>query len=345
MPTITFNNDTMIVTRSGAFVLDSFLRQGVAYPHSCRSGQCGRCKSKILSGEIKHEACDSQVLTTEERQAGYFLACRARVLSDLHIEKIDRHTHPDNSGVIVSAERVSDSVTQLLVQPDKDCFYLAGQYVDLKIGELPERPYSMAGNSNAGFLEFHIRKVEGGLVSNFVYEELPVGEGVRFSSPQGIACIDATPQRNVLLVASGTGLAPILSIIRELGQRGFRREMKLYFAARRQRDFYFVDEIEKLDQQFENLSVSLIQQEPSSSVRYGELDAIVAEELGNPFDVTCFLAGSPALVQQVRGALLKQGVDQRNIFSDEFLHRGDVSATEHVPAIEKKGWFGLPLFR
>lgn len=347
MATITIINDNSCITaKRGQFVLQGALRQGIHYPHSCRSGQCGHCKSKVHSGEIKHEMHDPHVLSEEEKQAGYFLPCRARVMSDLVIEwSTENDALLSTRAIVKQVEQLSENIARLVLQPQLPVPFHAGQYLHLEIDDLPPRPYSMANIPGAAELEFHIRKVEGGLVSNYIFNEMKVGKSLGLSGPLGLSCVQQSPDCPVILVATGTGLAPVLSIAQQLCQWNPTLPVRLYFGARDSKGFYYLDEIARIQAAYPCLNIELVQQTPSSTRRHGELDEIVANDINEAENIRFFLAGSPAMVTQVRDTLLKRGVATANIFSDEFTYQPPAkSVAQPPPAVSRKRRFPFSLF-
>ncbi|MGH8772124.1 MAG: FAD-binding oxidoreductase, partial [Burkholderiales bacterium] len=190
------------------------------YPHGCRSGECGSCKCRLIAGQVRMYPYSPGALSEDERAAGLILACRSRPAGDVEVAWLGDAAPPAFHSVqplvarVVRMEAATHDITRLYVEPaGKPLAFAAGQYANLTFGRLPARPYSMANRPDASVLEFHIRRVPDGLVSTYVAEELSIGERIKIEGPYGGAQLRENPARPMLLVAGGSGLAPMKSIL------------------------------------------------------------------------------------------------------------------------------------
>ena len=203
-------------------VLEAALDAGVPFPHGCGSGECGTCKCQLLSGKVTLDKYSPDALSDAERDAGMILACRARVVSDVSLRWLSTAAPP--LPMVKVKARVShvgriahDVVVLTLTLPGNVSFsFRPGQFAKLRFGKLPTRSYSMANQPGERQLEFHIRMVPGGMVSQHIASALMVGDPVEVRGPFGDAYWDGAESAKegpLLLLAGGTGLAPILSVL------------------------------------------------------------------------------------------------------------------------------------
>ncbi|WP_308737849.1 2Fe-2S iron-sulfur cluster-binding protein [Rhizobium sp. TH2] len=231
-------------------VLAAALASGVAYPHGCRGGRCGSCKSRLVEGSVSLLPHTRFSLTEEEKAAGLILACRAIPETDVTVrwaggdESAD-HPRKTIEGLVTFVSKATHDILRVLVTLGEEEFrFSAGQYVRLGLGKRLERDYSIASVPGSRELEFHIRRVEGGRVSSFFHENLWVGDKVEVQGPFGNSHLRALHTGPVLAVAGGSGLAPIRSIVQTALASGMRQPIRLYAGARTHRDLYDLDILE-----------------------------------------------------------------------------------------------------
>lgn len=228
-------------------ILDAALRAGVKLPYGCRDGACGACKGKVLAGEVDHGHAQSHALNEAERAAGLTLLCCAHARGALTIEAKEV---PAMAGIPVKTlpARVQalefpapDVAVLTLKLPATEAFrFLAGQYIDILLRDGQRRSYSLANPpGDAGEpLVLHIRAVPGGLFTGQVFSTLKVRDILRFSGPHGSFFLREDSLRPLVLVAGGTGFAPIRAIVERALAIGLRQPIHLYWGARRPVDLY-----------------------------------------------------------------------------------------------------------
>ena len=235
-------------------ILEAALKQGVVLPYGCKNGACGSCKARVISGEVIQDAHQPSALSPEEARRGFALLCCARAASDLTIEarvvaavgEIPIRKMPCR---VSSIDRVAPDVIVLKLQlpANERLQYLAGQYVDLLLRDGTRRSYSMAAAPGvADGLELHVRHLPGGKFTDAAFgvvePELKVRDILRFEGPLGTFFLREDSDRPIVMVASGTGFAPLKAImerVRGLVQsKGFARAITLYWGGRRPHDLY-----------------------------------------------------------------------------------------------------------
>ncbi len=222
-------------------VLRAAAEQGIMLMHGCKEGQCAACKSFVLDGEdIELDKYSTFALPDFEQEEGFTLLCRAHVYEDVTIELLNydeemiRSGHPIQEAVaeVVSNEPVTHDMRHLvlkLVEPTEIAFW-PGQYFDITIPDSEEtRSFSMANTSSkeSGQLEFVIRVYPDGLFSKFLDEELAVGDRLDVVGPFGVFTLRDGRESDIVFVGGGAGMAPILSVLRSLAERGSTRKATL----------------------------------------------------------------------------------------------------------------------
>lgn len=242
-----------VAVETGQTVLEAALQAGVPYPHGCRSGNCGACKSRLLRGEVEMAPWSEFALTGAERAAGLVLACRTVPWGDAEIAWLgedDVAAHPVRkvAGRVEAVEAMTHDISAVRVSiADGGPFaFSAGQYCRLRFAGLPARDFSMANMPGEEKLEFHVRRVAGGAVSAYVADRLAVGEAVGLEGPFGAAFLRESHCGPIYAVAGGSGLAPAKSIVERALAGGAARGVSLYFGVRDERDLYLEDRFESL---------------------------------------------------------------------------------------------------
>ncbi len=231
-------------------VLDAALAAGILLPYSCRSGACSTCKAKIVSGTIQPVPSAEVILSPEEREAGYTLLCQARATSDLVVESREIRLASDIQvrklpSRVTSITRPATDVAVLQLQlPATETFkFYAGQYVELILKDGKRRSYSMANPPHsAAALELHIRHLPGGLFTDHVFgvgaTQMKEREILRIEGPMGSFFLREDSDLPIVMLASGTGFAPIKAIIEHMVEQGVKRPVTLYWGGRRPADLY-----------------------------------------------------------------------------------------------------------
>ena len=228
-------------------LLDAALRQGLTMPYGCKDGACGACKGKVLSGTVDHGK--GQALSEDEKSTGLALYCCARATSDLSIEcKQLRSAHdiPVKTlpGRIEKLERLAPDVIEihLRLPTSEQLDFLAGQYIDILLKDGRKRSFSLANAPQDNkLLQLHIRHVPGGVFTEQVFSSMKVRDILRFNGPHGGFFLrEDPPDANlpVILLAGGTGFAPMKAIIEDLIAKGSQRPIILYWGARKRVDLY-----------------------------------------------------------------------------------------------------------
>ncbi|WP_354126660.1 2Fe-2S iron-sulfur cluster-binding protein [Bradyrhizobium sp. RT9b] len=328
-----YGSELNAVARPGATILESLLEQGVEYPHGCTTGFCGLCKSHLLSGRVEHLDFMDSALSEEERRVGLILPCCAIPGSDCVIEPAvsDVPLPPVVSfdTEIVKIEPVSPEVRLLRLRSQQPFEFLAGQYASLTFDGLPAREFSMASEPGNAVIDFYIKCVRGGAVTDQGLARAIVGDRVTVSGPFGTAFLRTDDTSPIVAVGGGTGIAPILSMLSSGLGKGISQDIRLYFGVRNEADLFSMEQLESLASAHKNLSLNVVLSSPgapSARWRRGRLDAAVKTDLAS-MAITgwrAYVAGSPAMVNAINTTLAAMGVPSSRRHCDPFLTAADL---------------------
>lgn len=329
--------DTPVSVDIGQTILEAALAEGVPYPHGCRSGNCGACKSRLIAGDVEMSPYSEYALSDDEKADGLVLACRSVPWGDAEIAWLgeeDVIAHPLRKLRCRVAE-IDDAThdirrLRLEVETDGPFAFTAGQYASVSFDGQPPRDYSMANLSDDPILEFHIRRVADGQVSNFVGDTLKTGDEVRVEGPYGSSWLRAAHRGPILTLAGGSGLAPVKSIVEQALAAEMPQDIHLYFGVRDERDLYLEDHFGRLAQTHANLHFTPVLSEPAAetSRRTGMLHDAVAQDFATLDGAKAYLAGPPPMVEAATKILTERGLRTEDIHADAFYTEADKSQLE-----------------
>jgi len=234
----------------GESVLAAALRQELILPYGCKNGACGSCKGKILEGSVDYGVYQKKALTDDEKAQGKALFCQAKPLGDIVIEARTIGAAKDIQVKrlpcrVQSLERVTGDVMvlKLKLPANERLQFLPGQYIEFILKDGARRSFSMANAPHQDeFIELHVRHVPGGQFTDHVFSQMKARDILRMEGPLGTFFLREDSDKPIVFVASGTGFAPIKSIIEAAQRKGVQRAMTLYWGGRRPKDLY-LDEL------------------------------------------------------------------------------------------------------
>ena len=320
-------------------MLAAGIRQGIGLPYGCKDGACGSCKCKLVSGSVVHGAHQSKALSADEEAAGYVLTCCGVAQSDVVIESrqvTEIGAFPiKKMPVRVSAlERASHDVMVLRLQlPASDAFqYHAGQYVEFLLRDGDRRSYSMANaphtQSAQPSLELHVRHMPGGKFTDHVFGAMKEKDILRIEGPYGSFFLREDSTKPMVLLASGTGFAPIKAIIEHMQFKGITREAALYWGGRRPADLYQSAWIEAKLAEMPNLRyvpvVSNALPDDAWTGRTGFVHEAVLQDLPDLSGHEVYACGAPIVIDSAkRDYLAHAGLPEEAFFADSFTSAAD----------------------
>ena len=322
-------------------VLRAAAEQGIMLMHGCKEGQCSSCKSFVLDGDdIELDRYSTFALPDYEREEGFTLLCRAHVYEDVTIELLNYDEDMIRSGLpiqqavaeVVSNEPVTHDMRHLvlrLVEP-REIKFFPGQYVDITIpGRGVTRSFSMANTSSRddGRLEFVIRVYPDGRFSQFLGTELAVGDRLDLVGPFGVFTLREAHEADVIFLGGGAGMAPILSLLRSMSERGITRRATYYYGARRRRDLCFEAELHALEESLPGFRYVPALSEPEQDEEWdgevGLITDVVKRREGGLAGVDAYVCGPPPMVEAAVPLLAGLGVAENRIYFDKFTTTGN----------------------
>ena len=321
---------------TGEAVLAAGIRQGIGLPYGCKDGACGSCKCRLVSGTVTHGTHQLKALSLEEEAAGFVLTCCAQAQSDLVLEsrqvtELGALPIKKMPTRVISLTKKSDDVIVLQLQlPANDSFaYRAGQYVEFMLRDGARRSYSMASAPSLGpSMELHIRHMPGGKFTDHVFGAMKEKEILRFEGPFGSFFLREDSDKPIILLASGTGFAPIKALIEHMQHLGTERNVTLYWGGRRPADLYMQDWIAAQLQTMPHLRyipvVSDATVEDQWTGRNGFVHRAVLEDFPNLSGHQVYACGAPIVIESARrdfSALAQLPPDE--FFADSFTSEAD----------------------
>lgn len=318
-------------------LLDAAIRAGIALPYGCRDGACGSCKCKKLEGIVVHAAHQSKALSEQEEADGMVLTCCGVAHSDVVLESrqvSEAGAFPIRKmpSRVKQLERLSPDVMRLTLQlPASDAFaYHPGQYIDFLLRDRLRRSYSMASVPQPGAgatLELHLRHLVGGVFTDQVFDALKEKDILRIEGPFGSFYLREESNKPMVLLASGTGFAPIKAMIEQMQLKGSAREATLYWGGRRPQDLYMDAWVRARLAEMPHLHyvpvVSDALPEDHWSGRTGFVHRAVLQDLSDLSGHQVYACGAPIVVDSARSDYLRHGLPEEEFYADAFTSEAD----------------------
>lgn len=316
-------------------ILTKGLQSGANMPYGCRMGTCCSCRGKVISGTVDLGHAHPTYLPQDQRDAGYALLCQATARSDvvIEVEELPALADPQVApGLVKKIEFLAPDVARLQVRLPLhiNLRFAAGQYVDLLFENGVRRSYSIANPPRTeGVIdfEFHVRHLPGGLFTDRLFGGMKAREKVEFEGPLGTFFLRDS-DKPVILLASGTGYAPIRSILLDALPRHTGRKMTLYWGARTLRDIYLYDEALSLAATYPDFTFVPVLSDalPSDDWdgRSGFVHQAVMEDIPDMTDVQVYACGAPAMVDAARADFVHRcNLPESEFYADSFVSSAD----------------------
>lgn len=316
-------------------VLDAAFRHGYNLVYGCREGQCSACKAYLLEGEVVLKPYSTFALSESEESNGYTLLCRAMPEEDLVVELL--HFDPDNykleneirdgRGTVTAVEALTHDIRRLELEVAEPAgfSFLPGQYVDVWVPESDaRRSFSMANLPGDGRIELIVKHYPGGRFSSLLDGAIAVGDELRFTGPYGAFHLRDS-ERPVLMVAGGSGMAPILSLLRTLASEGSGRMVRFFYGARTEDDLFHVDLIREVGSGLADFDFVPVLSDTEGFVHEAAGEFL---ESGAMSDPELYMCGPPPMIDaMIELATDRHGIDERSrIFHDKFTTSADAVA-------------------
>ncbi|HEY1713414.1 MAG TPA: 2Fe-2S iron-sulfur cluster-binding protein [Solirubrobacteraceae bacterium] len=315
-----------IACDAGETVLDAAFRHGYNLAHGCREGQCSACKCHVLEGEVELDGYSSFALSDTERANGYALMCRGVPEGDVTIELL--HYDPDNyrlenpigdvTATVSAVTTLTDEIVSVTLGVSPEFTWTPGQYVDVHAAGV-RRSFSIANLPGDDAIELIVRRYRDGRLSSRLGSEIDAGSTLRLTGPYGTLHLRRSA-RPIVMVAGGSGVGPVLALLRQLAAEGRGGDAELYFAAR---EPFLLDELSGLGC------------EPKLFDRGSLADVLRVDG-----DAEVYMCGPPGLLDDAEALLTANGVDPAHIHADRFTTAASAATTSARAASEREfAWF------
>ena len=323
-------------------ILAAAIRQGVGLPYGCRDGACGACKSRLLEGRVQHGPHQAKALSTDEETAGLVLTCCARPQTDCVIEArsvpgADEFPVSKMPCRVASIERPSADVAILRLQlPAHQRFgFHAGQYVEFILRDGARRSYSIANAAQRlgepPSIELHLRHMPGGTFTDHVFGAMKLKEILRMEGPFGSFFLREDSDKPIVLLASGTGFAPIKAIIEHMQDKGIVRPVQLYWGCRTRSDLYLDDWARAAAAHMPHLLYTPVLSEPGNDDawdgRRGLVHDAVMADWPDLSGHQVYACGAPVMVEAAqRDFVARCALPAEEFYADAFTSEADKHA-------------------
>jgi len=331
------SSGTTFAVDEGESILTAALRQGVMLPYSCKNGTCGSCKGKLESGEVHYPFHPPIALSREEIGEGCALMCQAEPTGDLVIRAREIEAVRDIEvrkmpARVTEKKLLTPNVMQLKLKlpAAQRLQFLAGQYLEILVEDGKRRAFSIASAPQSeDIIELHIRHVEGGGFTGWVFDQLKERDILRIEAPLGTFFVrnDET-LRPMIMMGGGTGFAPLKSMIEDLLAHNDQRPLHLFWGARNRSELYMDEQVRQWARQHDHIKYTSVLSEPSDDELVDSLRGLAHDGVLqhypdlSGFDI--YMSGPPAMIDAGRATFLEHGAQQRRIFFDSFEFGLDV---------------------
>jgi len=315
-------------------ILSAALRESVGLPYGCKDGACGSCKCKLLEGRVIHGAHQTKALSEQEEAQGYVLTCCATPQTNVVLEArqvVGLNDHPVQKmpvRVISLTKAAPDVMVMRLQLPSNLQFdFHAGQFIEFILPGGVRRSYSMANaphtvpQDGVNSVELHVRHMPGGVFTDQVFSTMKARDILRIEGPMGSFFVRDDSQRDMVLLASGTGFAPIKAIIEHLAHIGNKRTAHLYWGCRGPRDVYLHEwaQANALPWLRYTPVISEPKREDNWRGRVGLVHEAVLQDLPDLSAFDVYACGAPIMVDSAkRDFTLRAGLPVEQFFADAF---------------------------
>lgn len=312
--------------REDQTVMDAAYRSKINIPVDCSDGACGTCKSFLESGQVEMDDYVEDALSPDEESAGYVLTCSMNPKSDLVVQipttsAVAKTSAGEFRATVAAVERLSETTMSLALDCEnrEKLVFLPGQYVNIAVpGTDQTRSYSFSSAPDAEQLTFLIKLSPGGIMSDWLENTAAVGDSVQLTGPHGSFFLRES-EAPVLLLAGGTGLAPILSILRRLEATGSTRAAHLIYGATTDEDVVELEAVRALEESLDGLTWTYtVAAEDTTAPHQGYVTTLVEDEHFHDGEASVYLCGPPPMVDAVRSSFSEQGFAPAGFYYEKF---------------------------
>jgi len=302
-------------------VLDCLLRNNVDVPYACKAGVCHVCMMQCTKGDVGIEATDG--LSISQIENGHFLSCQCSPENNLKVKEIDE-SGLYSQALVVDKTLVTDTVCSLKLKTATQIYYRAGQFINIKMSNKHVRSYSIASlPTEDDFLELHVKKMDNGLLSSWIYDDIKNADVINIQGPFG-DCYYPTNHTsyNILMIATGTGIAPILGILKDALSHGHQGQINIYHGDKQQSDLYshpLLIAFEKQNKNVHYYPATSVEDQSHNNFYHGRAADLAFSNHVDLSDHLVYLCGSPEMVDIAKSRALARGADAKMIHADPFV--------------------------
>ena len=315
-------------------ILDAAMRQNIDLPYGCRGGACGCCAGYIVKGEVYYD--DEPIALDDNMKANQqALFCMAKTKSDLEIsiEEIEELSQIQIKTLgchVSSKNKLCHDVISLQLSLDNNerLQYLAGQYIEFILEDGKHRAFSIANAPHKdNFLELHIRHVDGGIFTDFLFDSMPENSSLKMQGPLGNFYLREGRNRPIIMMGGGTGFGPIKAMIEHIEHVGFDQKIYLFMGVRALRDLYMNDMLTQWIANNPNLAFTPVLSDPMEEDNWnGEVGFVhqaVAKQFVDLSGFDIYMSGPPPMVNAAVDVFIQQKATKESMFSDAFEYSAD----------------------
>jgi CDP-4-dehydro-6-deoxyglucose reductase len=313
-------------------VLQAAMDAGLTLPYGCRNGACGACKGRVVEGQVDHGEAQEHALPAGDRAAGLTLLCCARPRSDLVLEVREVSSQTDipiktMPCRVEELRRVADDVMvmRLRLPSNERLQFLAGQYIEFLLSDGKRRAFSLANAPHEDeILELHVRRIPGGNFTEQVFSSMKAKDILRFEGPLGSFRLREESAKPMVLVAGGTGFAPIKALVEHAIHNHIERPMSLYWGAKNRAGLYLPDLPQQWSADHAQLRYVPVLSEPEAgdawTGRTGLVHQAVLDDIADLSGYQAYVCGAPAMVEAAQRDFLARGLPADEFFADIFSY-------------------------
>ena len=321
-------------------ILQAALDAGLTLPYGCRNGACGACKGTVLDGLVDHGMAQETALSTADRAEGKALFCCAKPLSDLVLECREVGTATNIPVKIMPCrvqkmERLADDVMLLSLKlpASERLQFLAGQYIEFLLKNDKRRAFSIANAPHDdGFLQLHIRRIDGGEFTQHVFSAMKEKDILRFQGPYGSFYLREESAKPMILLAGGTGFAPIKALVEHAIHNHIKRPMEIYWGARNRAGLYLPDLPGQWVAAHSHIRyIPVLSDATPQDVwpgRSGLVHSTVLEDHPDLSAWQVYTCGAPAMIDAARAEFVAHGLPLEEFFADAFTFMSTADPAE-----------------
>lgn len=324
---IKLNNNKVFNCEKGLTIFEAAKKSNIILEHSCLSARCRSCIAKLVSGETQ-EIQKDLVLTNEDKNNSFILTCNTKPLSDLRLDVEDLGSLKFYEKKIFPAkinllEKLNHNILKVVLRlpPNSNFQFSSGQYINIIKGNI-KRSYSIANKcNNNNELSFFIKNYENGLMSNYLFNNAEINDLLRIEGPIGTFFLRDSKFNNIIFLATGTGIAPVKSIIEEVlsSKKNYsKKNFWILFGARNQTDLFWKPSFDDGDTNFKYIPV-LSRNDENWKGEIGYVQDILLKKHINLKDSQVYACGSNQMIESAKNILCLNGLKDSNFFSDAFV--------------------------